>query len=167
LKEPLKNEQIRAYNVILIDDGGVNLGLKSRREALQCAIDKGLDLVMMNPNQETPVCKLIDYGKWRYEQSKQANKQKRHELHEVRCTPVCGSSDLQVKARKVDEFLSNGDDVKVSVFFKGRQMAHKELGQKALNEMFSFLKTPYQVKQPPNLNGRYLSTVLCKSARSA
>ena len=126
------NEMIRVREVRLIDEEGNQLGIVPTPEALRMAKDKGLDLVEVSPNANPPVCKILDYGKYRFEQEKKLRDAKKNQkvlkLKEIRMQPKIGSGDLDTKAKHIQEFLDEGDKVKVTIRFRGRELAHTELG---------------------------------------
>ena len=126
------NEMIRVREVRLIDDEGNQLGIVPTQEALRMAKDKDLDLVEVSPNANPPVCKILDFGKYRFEQEKKLRESKKNQkvlkLKEIRMQPKIGSGDLDTKAKHVQEFLNEGDKVKITVRFRGRELAHTELG---------------------------------------
>ncbi len=130
------NGSIRAPQVRCIDPNGEQLGVLDTREAISKAEDFGLDLVEVQPNVDPPVCKILDYGKYKYEAQKRANearkKQKIIEVKEIKLRPNIDEHDYQVKMRNVVKFLSGGDKVKVTLRFRGREMAHQELGANVL-----------------------------------
>ena len=133
------NEMIRVREVRLIDDEGNQLGIVATPEALRMAQDKDLDLVEVSPNANPPVCKILDYGKYRFEQEKKLRDAKKNQkvlkLKEIRMQPKIGSGDLDTKAKHIQEFLNEGDKVKVTIRFRGRELAHTDLGFEVLNEI--------------------------------
>ena len=126
----LVNEKIRAKEVMLIDDTGVNHGTVSTSKALEMAKEKDLDLVVVSPNQAPPVAKILDWGKYKYETEKRAKearkKQKTVDIKELRLSPSIDTHDVQVKVKKAIEFLKNGDKVKISIRFRGREIGHSK-----------------------------------------
>ena len=151
---PRINEDIRVKEVRLIDDEGEMLGVVGIKEALAKAEEAGLDLVEVSPNAEPPVCKILDYGKYKYEQQKKANearkKQKTIDLKEVKIRPTTEEHDYQVKLRNVKRFLSAGNKVKVSMRFRGREMAHQEFGMRVLERIKEETKEMDKVKALKN-----------------
>ena len=135
------NEMIRVREVRLIDDEGNQLGIVATAEALKMAKDRDLDLVEVSPNANPPVCKILDYGKYKFEQEKKLRDSKKNQkvlkLKEIRMQPKIGSGDLDTKAKHIQEFLDEGDKVKVTIRFRGRELAHTELGYDVLNEVIS------------------------------
>ncbi|MBR5400581.1 MAG: translation initiation factor IF-3, partial [Treponema sp.] len=143
------NEMIRVREVRLIDDEGNQLGIVATQEALNMAKDKDLDLVEVSPNANPPVCKILDYGKYRFEQEKKLRDAKKNQkvlkLKEIRMQPKIGSGDLDTKAKHIQEFLDEGDKVKVTIRFRGRELAHTELGFEVLNEVLKRLTSAYNI----------------------
>lgn len=158
------NEAIRAREVRLIDDNGDQLGIKSLREALQIAAEKNLDLVNVAPTAKPPVCKIMDYGKFRYEQSKKEKEARKNQkvisIKEIRMTTNIDEHDYQTKLRNAIKFLQAGDKVKASVRFRGREMAHTELGQKVLVRMAQECEEVATVERAPKLEGRSMILIL-------
>ena len=130
------NEQIRVREVRLIDNDGSQKGIISTIEALKMAKEQELDLVEIAPNATPPVCNIIDYGKYRFEQEKKLRDSKKNQkvlkLKEIRMQPKIASGDLDFKSKHIKEFLDDGNKVKVSIRFRGRELAHKELGEEVL-----------------------------------
>lgn len=158
------NEQIRVREIRLIDDDGGQNGIVSTLEALKIARDRELDLVEVAPTANPPVCKILDYGKYRFELEKKLRdskkKQKLLKLKEIRMQPKIGSGDLDFKAKHVQEFLDEGNKVKVTIRFKGRELAHTELGLEVLKEVLKRLEDTYVVEKQPAMEGRFMSMIL-------
>ena len=156
----LINEQIKASNVLVIGPNGEQVGVKSIQDALTLANYAGLDLVMLNPNQDPPVCKVMDYNKYRYEKQKKEKealkKQKANssELKEFRLSPVIDVGDFETKLRQVKKYLEKGDKIKLSIRFKGRQMAHTELGREVLEKFAARLEDISIIEQNAKMDGR-------------
>ena len=148
----------------LIDDAGEMIGVMSAREALIRAYDVGLDLVEISPNAVPPVCKILDYGKYKYEQQKKANearkKQKVVEIKEIKVRPNIDDHDYEVKMKQMKNFIGEGDKVKVTLRFRGREMAHQELGVKVLERIRSDLIELVKVEQMPKLENRQMVMVI-------
>ena len=164
------NEMIRVREVRLIDDEGKQLGIIATPEALRMAKDKDLDLVEVSPNANPPVCKILDYGKYRFEQEKKLRDSKKNQkvlkLKEIRMQPKIGSGDLDTKAKHIQEFLDEGDKVKVTIRFRGRELAHTELGYDVLNEVLKRLTSAYNIDKPAAMDGRNMSmTISSKVAK--
>jgi translation initiation factor IF-3 len=155
------NERIRVPQVRLIDTTGEQIGIVPTREALKIALEKGFDLVEISPTARPPVCKIMDYGKYKYELNKKAKsaKKKQHIIHlkEMRLRPKIEEHDYQFKLKHVREFLEKGNKVKVHVEFRGREMAHKELGEKIIQKLEEDLKDIASIEQRPKFEGRSLS----------
>ena len=161
---PRINGAIRSPKVRCIDPDGNQLGVLDTRDAMEKAADFGLDLVEVQPNAEPPVCKILDYGKYKYEAQKRANearkKQKTIEVKEIKFRPNIDEHDYQVKMRNVNKFLTGGDKVKVTLRFRGREMAHQELGMEMLKRVEEDLKEIGIVEQMPKMEGRQMVMVL-------
>lgn len=161
---PRINDEIRVPQVRLIDDRGEMIGVMSAREALIRAYDVGLDLVEISPNAVPPVCKILDYGKYKYEQQKKANearkKQKVVEIKEIKVRPNIDDHDYDVKMKQMKNFIGEGDKVKVTLRFRGREMAHQELGVKVLERIRNDLNELVKVEQMPRLENRQMVMVV-------
>ena len=163
------NDMIRVREVRLIDDEGNQLGIVATQEALRMAKDKDLDLVEVSPNANPPVCKILDYGKYRFEQEKKLRDAKKNQkvlkLKEIRMQPKIGPGDLDTKAKHVQEFLDEGDKVKVTIRFRGRELAHTELGYDVLNEVLKRLTSAYVVEKAPAMDGKTMSMTISAKAK--
>ncbi len=161
---PRVNEDIRAPQVRLIDHEGEMQGVMSAREALRRAYDVGMDLLEISPNAEPPVVKIVDFGKFKYEQQKKKNeakkKQKVVEIKEIKVRPNIDENDYQVKLRAMKIFISEGDKVKVTLRFRGREMAHQEIGVKVLERIRGDMDAATKVEQMPRLENRQMVMVL-------
>ena len=161
---PKANERIRALQVQVISSDGKNLGTLSTQEAISIAKQEGLDLIEISPNANPPVCKIIDYGKYRYEQQRQKklNKKKQHIIHvkEIRVRPNIGQHDLVTKLKKGQKFLLNGDKLKITVMFRGREMHRMDDGINILKEVIEGLGDISKVDKEPSKEGRRISVVL-------
>jgi translation initiation factor IF-3 len=144
-------------------DGGM-VGVVSKEEGLEIAVDAGLDLVEISPNADPPVCKVLDYGKYKYEIQKKANearkKQKVIEVKEIKMRPGIDEHDYQVKMRSVQRFINDGDKVKLTIRFRGREMAHQELGKKVLDRVCDDVVAVAKVEQFPKSDGRLMTMVI-------
>ncbi len=160
------NEQIRDKEVRLVSAEGEQLGIMSSREALKLAQEAELDLVKIAPKANPPVCKIIDYGKYRYEQARKEKeakkKQKTVELKEVRLSPNIEANDLNTKVNAARKFISKGARVKVSLRFRGREMAHMQNSKHILDDFAAELADIAVVEKAPKLEGRSLSMVLAE-----
>ncbi|PAV30417.1 translation initiation factor IF-3 [Virgibacillus profundi] len=158
------NEKIRAREVRLIDSNGDQLGVKSRQEALEIAQTRNLDLVLVAPNAKPPVCRIMDFGKYRFEQQKKEKearkKQKVINVKEVRFTPGIGDHDYETKLKNAKKFLEKGDKVKAAVRFRGRAITHKELGRNVLDRMAEDVKDVATVETKPKMEGRNMFMML-------
>ena len=155
------NERIRIREVRLIDENGEQVGIIPTRDALEMARERGLDLVEVAPNAIPPVCRLMDYGKFRYEQSRKERESRRHqhviELKEVRIRPKIDDHDLETKGRQAAKFLDAGDKVKLTVLFRGREMAHPDIGKGLLDQLADQLRPHGTVEQSPRMEGRAMT----------
>jgi translation initiation factor IF-3 len=150
--------------VRVIDVNGEQLGIKPLREALQIAADKNLDLVNVAPTAKPPVCRIMDYGKFKYEQSKKEKEARKNQktisIKEIRMTPNIEEHDFQTKLRNVIKFLKDGDKVKASVRFRGREITHQEIGMKVLNRLAQECEEFAVVERAPKLEGRSMMIIL-------
>ena len=163
------NEQIRVREVRLIQDGGERQGIMSTLEALDIAQEMGLDLVEVAPQAVPPVVKILDYGKFKFENEKKIRdskkKQKILKLKEIRMQPKIDDHDLDFKSKHVREFLADGNKVKVTVRFRGRELAHTELGRDVLNDVLARIEGDYIMDKPPAMEGRFMSMVLSPKSK--
>jgi translation initiation factor IF-3 len=161
---PRVNEEIRVPSVRLIDEEGEMQGVMTTRDAMQRAFSVGLDLLEISPNAEPPVVKILDYGKFKYEQQKKKNearkKQKVIEIKEVKVRPNIDENDYQVKMRAMKSFIEEGDKVKVTLRFRGREMAHQDLGVKVLERIRGDMDERAKVEQMPRMENRQMIMVL-------
>ena len=162
----LINEQIKAREVLVIGPNGEQVGVKPIQDALTLASYAALDLVLLSPNANPPVCKVMDYNKYRYEQQKKQKealkKQKANmsELKEFRLSPVIDVGDFETKLRNATKYLEKGDRIKLTIRFKGRQMAHTELGRDVLIKFAEALTDVAVVESAPKLEGRNMTMIL-------
>lgn len=158
------NEAIRASELRVIGESGEQLGIMSRSEALKKAEEAGLDLVEISPNADPPVAKIVDWGKYQYQKMKEAQKNRRSnkqgELKQMRFGMKIGQGDLEIKLRKIREFLAEGHKVRIQVFFRGRENAHRELGFVMIEKITTMLENEAVAEHPPQLAGRNLSVVI-------
>ena len=161
---PRVNEEIDVPNVRLIDGEGAQVGVVTTRAAIQAAMDAGLDLVEVSPNVDPPVCKLLDYGRFKYQTQKKANearkKQKIVEIKEIKMRPTIDIHDYGVKMKAVQRFFEEGDKVKVTIRFRGRELAHQELGMKLLDRVQVDTADAAKVEQWPKMEGRQMTMVM-------
>lgn len=160
------NNQIKAREVLVIGPNGEQVGVKSLQDALTLASYASLDLVLISPNANPPVCKVMDYNKFRYEKQKKEKealkKQKANmsELKEFRLSPVIDTGDFETKLRNATKYLQKGDRIKLSIRFKGRQMAHTELGKEVLERFASRVTDYADIDQRPKLEGKTMTMLL-------
>ncbi len=158
------NEAIRASELRVIGADGEQLGIMSRSDALKAAEEAGVDLVEISPNAAPPVVKIIDWGKYQYQKMKELQKSKKNnkasELKQMRFGLKIGSGDLDIKLRKIREFLTAGHKVRIQIFYRGREMAHKELGFVMIDRIVALLEEDAIVEQKPQMAGRNLSIVV-------
>ena len=158
------NERIRVPQVRVIGPGGDQLGVMSVRRALDVANEHELDLVEVAPKVEPPVCRIMDFSKFKYDQEKKEREAKKHQLRvhikEVRLKPNIEEHDYQVKLRRAINFLNKKDKVKVSLFFRGRQMVHRDLGRKVLDRFVNDAQQAGKIEKDSTMEGRIMSAVL-------
>ncbi|MCL2126854.1 MAG: translation initiation factor IF-3 [Treponema sp.] len=163
------NEQIRVREVRLIRDGDGHQGIMSTPEALEIAKELGLDLVEVAPQAVPPVVKILDYGKFKFENEKKVRdskkKQKLLKLKEIRMQPKIDEHDLDFKSKHAKEFLADGNKVKVTVRFRGRELAHTELGLEVLKDVLARIEGEYVMDKPPAMEGRFMSMVLSPKSK--
>lgn len=159
------NEQIRISPVRLIDQNNEQLGLVPTDDALGRARSAGLDLVEVAPNERPPVCRIMDYGKFKYSQKKKKQKTHEQKLKEVRFRPDIGDNDLNVKLAKAVEFLDDGDKVQFTMLFRGRERFHQELGYEMFNSIIARLGDTVKVERPPRSEGRRILMILTSSKK--
>lgn len=158
------NYRIRAKEVRVIGEEGEQLGVLTIQDAVSRAEEAGLDLVEVAPTATPPVCRIIDYSKYKYEQEKREKeahrKQRVIHVKEIRMGPKIGEHDYQFKLRNLEEFLKRGDKVKVTMMFKGREMAHMDLGRRILDRLSSDISSIGEIEESPKLEGRFINMVL-------
>jgi translation initiation factor IF-3 len=161
------NEQIDVPEVRLIDDAGEMLGVVSLREAQARADDVGLDLVEVSPTAQPPVCKILDYGKFKYEAQKKANaarkKQRVIDVKEIKMRPSIDDNDYNIKMRKIFSFLEEGDKVKVTMRFRGRELAHQDIAMRVLTRVRDQVGELARIEQFPRMEGRQMVMVMAPS----
>ena len=165
------NEQIRDPQVRLISEEGEQLGIVSAEEALRIATEAGFDLVKIAPNSVPPVCRIMDYGKFRFEQTKKEKEAKKNqrviEIKEIRMSPGIDTNDFNTKLKNAQKFLNDGDRVKVSIRFRGREMAHTEIGADLLKDFAAQCAEIANMDKAPKLEGRNMSMFLSPKPQSA
>ena len=161
---PRVNRDIAVAQVRLIDEQGENLGVLSKDEAIERAEDAGMDLVEISPGADPPVCKILDYGRFKYQDQKKKNearkKQKTIDIKEIKMRPNIDTHDYDVKMRSINRFIADGDKVKVTMRFRGREMVHQELGLKVLDRVRDELDEVAKVEQFPKMEGRQMIMVV-------
>ena len=162
------NEEIRDKEVRLISDEGEQLGIMSAKAALELAMEKDLDLVKISPTADPPVCKLMDYGKYKFEQTKREREAKKNqhvvEIKEIRMSPGIDVGDFNTKLRNAQKFLTEGNRVKVTVRFRGREMAHTDIGRNLLTKFAEDCAEIATMDKSPKLEGRNMSMFLSPKA---
>ncbi len=160
------NGQIRAKEVQLIGDSGEKIGVISLNEALEKAEEKNLDLVLVAPNANPPVCKIMNYGKYKFEQAKKEKeakkKQKSFEVKEIRVTPNIEEHDFSFKSKNAKKFIQDGNKVKITVRFRGREVNNSKAGEAVLNKFIEDMSDVAVVEKAPKLEGRNMFTILAK-----
>ncbi|MBW8785102.1 MAG: translation initiation factor IF-3 [Novosphingobium sp.] len=161
---PRFNNMIQSDKVRVIDENGENLGVMYTREAIEQAAEVGLDLVEVSPNADPPVCKFLDVGKFRYEAQKKANQQRKtqktQEIKEIKMRPNIDDHDYDVKMRNVNRFITDGDKVKVTLRFRGRELSHQQLGMDLLRRVQDDVSEIAKVEAYPRMEGRQMLMVL-------
>ena len=164
VKEVSINRDIRAPEVRVIDPEGKQLGILAVREAIRIAEERGLDLVEVAPNSQPPVCRIMNYGKYKYQQSKRTQEARKHQtvirIKEVKVRPRTEEHDFQFKLRHVKRFLDEGNKVKISILFRGREIAHPEFGKELLNRFIEGVKDVVVIEQSPRLEGRNMVMIM-------
>jgi translation initiation factor IF-3 len=161
---PRTNEDIRVPRVLLIDEHGEKQGIMPTDAAIEAAQEAGMDLVEVSPNADPPVCKILDYGKFRFQEQKKKNearkKQKVVEIKEIKLRPNIDDHDYDVKARAMHRFFEEGDKVKVTLRFRGRELAHPELGMKLLQKVRADFEEETKVEYEPRMEGKQMIMIL-------
>ena len=164
------NEEIQEKEIRLIGSDGEQMGLMSSAEAQKIADEQDLDLVMISPNAKPPVCKIMDYGKYRFEQNKKVKEAKKNQhvmdVKEIRMSPGIGDNDFNTKLKNGQKFLADGDRVKVSVRFRGREMAHTNIGEKLLRDFAEKCADVANLDKEPKLEGRSMSIFLSPKSQN-
>lgn len=161
------NERIRAEKLRIVDENGENLGIKSKKEAIEMAKEKGLDLIEIAPQADPPVAKIYSFDKFRYEKKKEEQKEKKKnkqkEMKRVQITPRSAKNDLEMKARRAEGFLKENHRVEVFVFLRGREKANKEFAKEKLNEFLEMIEVEYKQTMEPRYTGRGFTTQISAS----
>jgi translation initiation factor IF-3 len=164
VKEVAINWEIKAPEVRVIDPDGKQMGVLPVKEAIKIAEERGLDLVEVAPNSQPPVCRIMNYVKYKYQQSKRTQEARKHQtvirIKEVKVRPRTEEHDFQFKLRHVKRFLDEGNKVKISILFRGREIAHPEFGKELLNRFIEGVKDVVVIEQSPRLEGRNMVMIL-------
>ncbi len=164
VKEASINWEIKVPEVRVIDPDGKQVGVLPVKEAVRIAEERGLDLVEVAPNSQPPVCRIMNYGKYKYQQSKRTQEARKHQtvirIKEVKVRPRTEEHDFQFKLRHVKRFLDEGNKVKISMLFRGREIAHPEFGKEVLNRFIEEVKDLTVIEQAPRLEGRNMVMIL-------
>ncbi len=160
------NERIRVREIRVIDDTGQQLGIMPPPQALAIAKQKGLDLVEISPTAVPPVCRIMDFGKYQYQEQKRAREARRHqkviEVKEIKFRPKVDEHDYQFKKKHIERFLEDGDKVKATIFFRGREMAHPEIGRRILERLVDELADVAVAESMPRMEGNQMHTILSR-----
>jgi translation initiation factor IF-3 len=163
------NERIRVREIRVIDDTGQQLGIMPPPQALAIAKQKGLDLVEISPTAVPPVCRIMDFGKYQYQEQKRAREARRHqkviEVKEIKFRPKVDEHDYQFKKKHIERFLGEGDKVKATIFFRGRENAHPEIGRRILERLIEDISEIGTVEQEPQKEGNQLHTILAPKGK--
>ena len=164
------NERIRVREIRVIDDTGQQLGIMAPPQALIIARQKGLDLVEISPTAVPPVCRIMDFGKYQYQEQKRAREAKKHqriiEVKEIKFRPKVDEHDYQFKKKHIERFLGEGDKVKATIFFRGREMAHPEIGRRILERLITDLGEVVTVESSPRQEGNQMHAILAQRVGS-
>ena len=160
------NERIRVREIRVIDDSGAQLGIMPPPQALTIAKQKGLDLVEISPTANPPVCRIMDFGKYQYQEQKRAREAKRHQkvilVKEIKFRPKVDEHDYQFKKKHIERFLEEGDKVKATIFFRGREMAHPDIGRRILERLIQDLSEVAVAETTPRMEGNQIHTILTR-----
>ncbi|MDI6801801.1 MAG: translation initiation factor IF-3 [Thermodesulfovibrionales bacterium] len=159
------NAGIKAKEVRLIDEEGRQLGIVSTHEAIRIAKERDYDLVEVAPGTTPPVCRIMDYGKYKYQMSKKHTARKTMDVKEVKIRPQITDHDLQLKVRNIRRFLDDGDKAKVTMFFRGREIVRPEIGMKLFDRILELLTDKFNVEQSPRLEGKSITMVVAPSSK--
>jgi translation initiation factor IF-3 len=163
------NERIRVREIRVIDDSGQQIGIMAPPQALALAREKGLDLVEISPTANPPVCRIMDYGKFQYLEQKRQRQAKKHqkviEVKEIKFRPKVDEHDYQFKKKHIERFLSEGDKVKATIFFRGREMAHPEIGRRILERLIEDLADVATPENMPRQEGNQMHTILSQKRK--
>ncbi len=154
------NEQIRAREIRIIDSDGQQLGIMTVRDALSRAADRELDLVEVSPTATPPVCKIMDFGKYKYQLNKKHAQKKTIDVKEVKVRPQINEHDLELKIRNINRFIDGGDKAKIVMYFRGREIVRPELGMKVFDKISRNLTGKFQIEQQARLEGNHITMVV-------
>lgn len=156
------NEQIRLSPIRVVHSDGTMLGIIPTTDAMQIAQEAGLDLVEVAPQERPPVCRIMDFGKFKYQQKKKQNVKPPHQtqVKEIRLRPKTGDHDIHFKIKRARDFLSHRDKVKVNILFRGREHAHQDRGREILDSVIEELQDVAKIEKPPGMEGRMMTTIL-------
>ncbi|MBI5101443.1 MAG: translation initiation factor IF-3 [Nitrospirae bacterium] len=154
------NEQIRAREIRVIDNEGAQLGLMTVRDALAAAAEKELDLVEVSPNAVPPVCKILDFGKYKYQLNKKHAARKTVDVKEVKIRPQINEHDLDLKVKNINRFIEGGDKAKVVMIFRGREIIRQDFGLKLFEKISGQLTGKFHIEQPPRIEGKNITMVV-------
>lgn len=166
------NNRIRAPKVLCINQDNENLGIIATSEALKLAFNSGLDLVQIAYNGNVPTCKILDYGKYKYDQSKKEKisakkrRESQYKLKEIKLRPNTDINDIKVKANKIDNFLNEGHHVKITIMFRGREMAHQDIAKSRMDELMNFIVSDIRIIHPPKMEGKTMSATISMSVNN-
>ncbi|MCA1560907.1 MAG: translation initiation factor IF-3 [Acidobacteria bacterium] len=165
------NERIRVREIRVIDDSGQQLGIMPPQQALTIARQKGLDLVEISASASPPVCRIMDFGKYQYMEQKRTRQARKHqkviEVKEIKFRPKVDEHDYQFKKKHIERFLAEGDKVKATIFFRGREMAHPEIGRRILERLLDDLSDVAQAENMPRMEGNQMHTILTQKVGGA
>jgi translation initiation factor IF-3 len=163
------NERIRVREIRVIDDSGAQIGIMAPPQALALAREKGLDLVEISPTASPPVCRIMDYGKFQYTEQKRQRQAKKHqkiiEVKEIKFRPKVDEHDYQFKKNHIERFLEEGDKVKATIFFRGREMAHPEIGRRILERLIGDLAEVAATENMPRMEGNQMHVILAQKKK--
>ncbi len=170
IKENIRvNRTIRAPQVRILDQDGKQLGIMATRDGIKLAEDAGLDLVEISPSAAPPVCRIMDYGKYKYQLNKKAHEAKKKQvvihLKEVKMRPRTDDHDFQFKMRHIERFLADGDKAKVTIVFRGRELSHIGLGREMLQKVVEAMKDKAVIEQQPRMEGKSLTMIVAPAAK--
>ncbi|MCX8030021.1 MAG: translation initiation factor IF-3 [Thermodesulfovibrionales bacterium] len=164
-KEVRVNQMIKAKEVRLIDEEGKQIGLLPVEEAIQIAKERGYDLVEVAPNANPPVCKIVDYGKYKYQVSKKHSAKKVIDVKEIKIRPHISEHDLSLKAKHIRRFLDDGDKAKIVMYFRGREIVRPEMGMKVFERLLELITGKFNIEVHPKFEGNHIVMVIAPSSK--